>query len=84
MIELQVIKQLVELPILLLLVKLDEELVEAVEGESLLVINIDLEGILHEFLADRSDFLGEGGAEHHDLLLCRCGAEDLLNVTTHV
>ena len=40
--------------------------------------------VLHELLADWSDVLGEGGAEHHHLLLVRSQAEDVLHVSTHV
>ena len=40
--------------------------------------------ILHELLADGSDVLAEGGAEHHDLLLVRRRTEDLLHVASHV
>merc|ERR1712227_263301 len=40
--------------------------------------------ILHELLADRSNVLAESGAEHHHLLLIRSGAEDLLNISSHV
>jgi hypothetical protein len=40
--------------------------------------------ILHKFFADRSDVLAECSAEHHDLFLVRGGAEDVLNVTSHV
>ena len=40
--------------------------------------------VLHELLADWSDVLGEGGAEHHHLLLVGSRAENLLHVTPHV
>jgi hypothetical protein len=40
--------------------------------------------ILHELLADGADVLGEGGGEHHDLLLVWGGPEYLLHVTPHV
>lgn len=38
----------------------------------------------HEFLAGRSNLFGESGAEHHDLFVMRCDAEDFLNVPAHV
>lgn len=38
----------------------------------------------HELLADAPDVLGEGGGEHHDLLVVRRHLEDLLNVRAHV
>ena len=40
--------------------------------------------VLHELLADGPDVLGQGGREHHDLLLVRGGPEDLLDVAAHV
>jgi hypothetical protein len=40
--------------------------------------------ILHEFLANRSNFFAECGGEHHDLLAMWCASEDFLNVFTHV
>ena len=40
--------------------------------------------ILHELLADGADVLGEGGREHHHLLLVGGVAEYLLHVPSHV
>ena len=40
--------------------------------------------VLHELLADWSDVLREGGAEHHHLLLVGSSAENLLHVASHV
>jgi hypothetical protein len=40
--------------------------------------------ILHEFLANRSNFFAECGGEHHDLLAMWCASEDFLNVFTHI
>jgi hypothetical protein len=39
---------------------------------------------LHELLANRANFLGQGGAEHHDLLLGWRSTEDLLDVAAHI
>ena len=39
---------------------------------------------MHELLANGADLLGEGGGEHHDLLVVGSGAEDVLNVFPHV
>ena len=39
---------------------------------------------LHELFARSSDILGQGGREHHDLLVVRSGSEDLLDVSSHV
>lgn len=40
--------------------------------------------VLHELLADRSNILAEGGAEHHHLLAVWSTAENLLNVFPHI
>ena len=40
--------------------------------------------LIHEFLADWTNILGQSGAEHHDLLLVGCGFEHFLYITTHV
>ncbi len=40
--------------------------------------------ILHELLADGTDVLGEGGGEHHHLLLVGRVPEDLLHVAPHI
>ena len=84
LVELEFIEQLVEFAILLLFVELDVVLLQTVESKLGLIINVNFERVLHELLADRADLLGECGAEHHDLLLCRGSAEDLLNVAAHV
>lgn len=84
LVELQLIKQLIEFAVLLLLIQLDVVLLKTVQGKFGLVINIDFKRVLHELLADRADFLGKSGAEHHDLLLSWGGAEDLLNIASHV
>lgn len=39
---------------------------------------------MHKLLADRSDVLAEGSAEHHHLLLMWRRAEDVLDVSSHV
>ena len=39
---------------------------------------------MHELLANGADLLGEGGGEHHDLLVVGSRAEDVLNVFPHV
>lgn len=40
--------------------------------------------IRHEFFAGNTDFLRQGGAKHHDLLVVGSGAEDFLDIPTHV
>ena len=40
--------------------------------------------VIHELLADGPDLLGEGGAEHHDLLLVGRVLEHLLHISAHV
>ena len=84
LVELELIKQLIEFSVLLLFVQLDVVLLKTVKCELGLVVDIDLEGILHELLAYGSDFCRESGAEHHDLLLGWGSAEDFLDITAHV
>lgn len=84
LVELKLIKEIVELAVLLALAELDVVLLQTVQGKLCLVIDVDLKWILHELLADWAGLLSEGGAEHHDLLLRWGGAEDLLDVTAHV
>lgn len=50
------------------------------------VVHNYLEGnyILHEFLADRSNFLAQGSRKHHHLLFVWSVPEDFLHVTPHV
>lgn len=84
LVEFEGVEQLVELAVLLRLAKLDVVLLKTMQGELGLVVNVDLERVLHEFLADRSNFLGQGGAEHHNLLLSWCVSEDLLDIAAHV
>jgi hypothetical protein len=40
--------------------------------------------VLHKLPAGDSNFLAEGGTEHHDLLVSGGGSEDFLDVTSHV
>lgn len=54
------------------------------KGEFGLIINIDLKGALHKLLAYGSHFLGEGGAEHHDLFLSGRCTKDFLDITAHI
>jgi hypothetical protein len=95
LVELEVVEQVVELAVLLLLLELEVVLLKTVQGQLGLVVDVDLEGLrvrlklwvtyaLHELLAGGTDLLGEGGREHHNLLVVGSGTEDLLNVTAHV
>lgn len=84
LVELQLVKQIVELAVLLFLIKLDVVLLKTVQCELGLIVDVDFERSLHELLADGSDLLGKGGRKHHNLLLLGGGAEDLLHITAHV
>jgi hypothetical protein len=84
LVELQLVEEVVELTVLLSLTKLDVVLLETVESELGLVINVDLQGVAHELLADGTGLLGKGGREHHNLLLCWGSAEDFLHIAAHV
>ena len=85
LVELDRIQQLVQLSVLLLFAELNVILLKAVKSELCLgAINVDLERVLHEFLADWTDLLGERSAKHHDLLLGRRSSENILDVAAHV
>ena len=84
LVELEVVEQIIELAVLLALAELDVVLLKTVEGELGLIIDVNLERVPHELLADGTDLLGESGAEHHHLLLGGSGTEDLLNIAAHV
>lgn len=84
LVELQVVEKITELAVLLLFAQLNVVLLETVKRELCVVVNVYLERVTHELLADRSDLLRKSGTEHHDLLLCRGGAENFLHVTAHV
>jgi hypothetical protein len=59
-------------------------LLEAVKSKLGFVIDVEFHRVSHELSADRSDFLRESSAEHHDLLLSRRISEDFLDITSHV
>ena len=84
LVELQLIEEVVELPVLLTLVKLHVILLQTVKGQLLLVVDVDLERVLHELLAGLANLLCQCGGEHHNLLVGRCSAEDRLYVIAHV
>lgn len=84
LVELEVVEQLVQLPVLLPLLERDVVLLKTVEGQLGVFVDVVLRRVLHELPADRLDLVREGGREHHDLLLLRGGPEDLLDITTHI
>ena len=84
LIELKAVEKVVELAVLLALIELDVVLLKTVQGKLLLVVDVDLQRVLHELLADSTDVLGQSGGEHHHLLVSRRGAEDGLHVVAHV
>lgn len=61
LVELQLIKKIVELPVLLTLVKLHVVLLQTVESQLLLVIDVDFERVLHELLASLANLLCQSG-----------------------
>ena len=84
LVELEIIEQVIQLAVLLAFAQFDIKLLKSVKCEFGIIVNVDLERISHEFLADRSNILREGGTEHHDLLLSGRSTEDFLNVPSHV
>lgn len=78
------VEDVVQAAILLGFAQLDVVLRETVKRELGLIVDVDLQRVLHELLADRANLLAQSGREHHNLLLLRCGAEDLLDIAAHV
>mmetsp|Transcript_23195 Transcript_23195/g.59615 ORF Transcript_23195/g.59615 Transcript_23195/m.59615 type:complete len:401 (+) Transcript_23195:292-1494(+) len=83
LVELERIKQVVELAVLLLLAQLDVVLLKPVQRQ-LAVVHVDLHRILHELLAHGAHLSRERSREHHHLLLVRRELEDVLHVLAHV
>lgn len=81
---LELIEEVIELAILLSLSKLEVVLLQSMKCKLGFVINVDLERVLHELLADWACLLGKRGREHHDLFLSWCCTEDLLHIAAHI
>ena len=84
LIELELIEEFVELAVLLALIQLDVVLLETVQRQLGVLVDVMFRWVLHELAADRLDLIRQGSAEHHNLLLRRGGAEDLLDIASHV
>jgi hypothetical protein len=84
LVEFETIEQVVEFAILLALAEFDGILLKTVECELGLIIDKNFKRMSHELSANWPDCLWESGAEHHDLLLSRSCAEDLLDISAHV
>lgn len=84
LVELELVEKLVELPVLLPLLERDEVLLETVERQLGIFVDVMLRGVLHEFPANGLDLVRQCGREHHHLLLLRGGAEDFLDIATHI
>jgi hypothetical protein len=57
LVELEGVEEIAQFSVLLAFAELDVVLLETVEGELGLVVDVDLERVSHELLADGSDFL---------------------------
>lgn len=84
LVELELVQEFVELAVLLTLIELDVVLLETVKGQLGIFVDVMFRWVLHELAADGLDLVRQGSAEHHDLLLSRGGAEDLLNIASHI
>jgi len=84
LVELEGVQKVVQLAVLLALGDSDKVLLKTVEGQLGLVIDVNLERVLHELLADETDLLVQGGREHHDLLVVGSLTENTLDITAHV
>ena len=84
LVEIEGVEEVDELAVFGFLFKLHVELLQAVQGELGGFVDVDFEGVLHEFLADGAHALVEGGGKHHHLLVMGSLHEDLLDITTHL
>jgi len=84
LIEVQSVQQIVQLPVLLLLLEHDVVLDESVQRQLGLVVHVDLHRVPHELLADGPDLGAQRRGEHHHLLVVRRLLEDGLHVGTHI
>lgn len=84
LVELQIIEQVIQLAVLLLLIQLDVVLLKTVQSELCILVDVMLCRVLHELAADGLDVLSQGSGEHHDLLVRRGGAENVLDVGAHI
>lgn len=84
LVEIELINKVRQLGVLLVLFKLHEVLLEAVEGELTLVFDQDFGRIAHELPACDLDITRESSCIHHNLLVVRCLLENILDVAAHV
>lgn len=84
LVDVQLVKNVHKLADLLVLGQEDVELAHTVKGQLDVVLNKVLSGVLQELPAYRQNLLGQGGREHHDLLLAGSGAENVLDIAAHL
>jgi hypothetical protein len=84
LIEEQVIEEIGKFLGLFGLFDVDVVLEDTFEDKLGFIIDKDFLDVLSEFGGKFSDFLGEGGREHHDLLVDRSLGEDLSDISSHV
>ena len=84
LIELESVKQVYQLAILLVLLKLAEVLLQTVQCQACLVVDRDLKWLFHELLASVADLFVQCGRKHLYLLLVWCHLENVLDVSAHV
>jgi hypothetical protein len=84
LVEFEGVQEVEQLSVLFLFLEVDKVLSETVKGELGVVVNVDLHWVVHEFLADWSDFFGEGSGEHHDLFLVWGRPENILHISSHI
>jgi hypothetical protein len=84
LVELKRVQKVVQLAVLLVLGNADKVLLKTVEGELGLVVDVNLERVLHELLADKTDLLVQGSREHHNLLVVGSLTENALDIAAHI
>jgi len=84
LVKLEIVKQLVQLAILLTLLERNVVLLQAMQSQFGVFVNIVLGRVLHELSADWLDVVRERSRKHHHLFLLGSRTEDLLDIPTHI
>jgi len=84
LVEFEGVQEVEQFSVLFLFLEVDKVLSETVKGELGVVVNVYFHWVVHEFLADWSDFFGESGGEHHNLFLVWGRSENILHISSHI
>jgi len=83
LVELKLVQEVHQLGDLFLVVQHHVILLQSVQSQLALVFDEHLSLVLHELAADQLDVTGQGGREHHHLLVVRGLCENFLDIASH-